>query len=71
MRREEKMLLNSLKENQSMFLNAIIDLVLIAIVVWLATGLYKDEVDYRREQRYRKEAPKRVAKHIREKFGRN
>lgn len=54
-----------------MFLNAIIDLVLIAIVVWLATGLYKDEVDYRREQRYRKEAPKRVAKHIREKFGRN
>lgn len=54
-----------------MFLNAIIDLVLIATVAWLAIELYNDEVNYRREQRYRKEAPKRVAKHIREKFGRN
>lgn len=54
-----------------MFLNAVIDFVLIAIVVWLATGLYQDEVNYRKEQRYRKEAPKRVAKHIRERFGRN
>ena len=54
-----------------MFLNAVIDFVLIAIVVWLATGLCQDEVNYSREQRYSKEAPKRVAKHIREKFGRN
>lgn len=54
-----------------MFLNAVIDFILIAVVVWLATGLYQDEVSYRKEQRYRKEAPKRVAKHIREKFGRN
>lgn len=54
-----------------MFLNAVIDFILTVAVAWLATGLYQDEVNYRREQRYRKEAPKRVAKHIREKFGRN